>query len=252
MIVTTLAVALFAKPPSIRLRYRPAVGSVFRHEVSQKSDLSKLGHQNLSYVTHTTILSSGKDGYSAIQKVESMDLGEKFPSSQSLSYRQDMLNRPVKLTIDAFGRIRILSGESKSTVTSALGAVGLVYPDRPITVGDTWTQELSIANLVGDSIPKNGTQSSGNMKILFMVASITDHQVTLTVSGSGKMSLSSNSNGPATRDQVSFNASLLVTGRYLVNRNTGVLDSSRVEKRIVLKTDGKTMPLTQVFEARRI
>jgi len=250
MITTTLVTLLLTKNPSIRLRYHPLVGSTVRHEVLQKSDLAKMGHQKLSYVTNTKIIKATKTGYEAIQRVESLDLGEKYPSSQSLSYRVNVLKYPVKLSIDSFGRTQILS--SNSSLARVMSAVGLIYPERTVTVGDTWTQNLSIANLIGDSIPTSGTDVSGAMKIRFKIDSITNHQVRISVSGSGKMGLASHSKGTAKPDQVNFKASLSISGRYLVNRDTGVLDTSRIENRIMLTTDGKTMPLSQVFEARRL
>ena len=213
-----------------------------------------MGSQRYSLVASTRILALTSAGFTAEQRVESVDLGEKYPSSQSLAFKADLMKKPTRSIVDAFGRVKYLDTirASSSATPAAVGGVGLIYPEQKVGVNDSWVQKVPIAEILGERFSRQSDHSNGRLELKYQVQSISQFQVRIAVSGSGEIEVQTKASSNLKSDRVKIRAQIRIKGSYLVNRKSGTLDASTISSKVNLRSPDQNWPIEQLYRSERI
>lgn len=171
-----------ARPGEILLRLNLKKGQRFTYELTTSADA--MGHKVATTITFVTnVADATGDKYVMEYKFEDAKVSTSDPRTKNMLEQQmsGVKNTSFTVDVDKQGRMSNPRGEGAAAFQAMGGqsAFGIVFPEGPVKVGDTWTQTMPIPGLGGNPL-----------KINYKLTAISGNVATFTASGSHSMQMS--------------------------------------------------------------
>lgn len=236
-----------ASAQAVLLQIKPHVGDTIRMRLDQESEMTGVrrtgsGEASAMVLTTMTMLSraiieeSDGDGIAVLAVTDSVLLTTTDDRTRGATrqLQSEMRGQRMKFRVLPDGTVSMMQADgAPREVAQVVSLMPATFPKMPITVGETWTREMSLP--VGTQL---GAQLSAKLQVKFRLDSVTRNRKLAYVSMRGEMH-------PATGPGAASGAVLekgLVSGTMLLDQQRGWLKESWFN--IVVSSSLKPMPST--------
>lgn len=236
-----------ASAQAVLLQIKPHVGDTIRMRLDQESEMTGVrrtgsGEASAMVLTTMTMLSraiiegSEGDGISVLAVTDSVLLTTTDDRTRGATQQlqSEMRGQQMKFRVLPDGSVSMMQADgAPREVAQVVSLMPATFPKMPITVGETWTREMSLP--VGTQL---GAQLSAKLQVKFRLDSVTRNRKLAYVSMRGEMH-------PAIGPGAASGAVLekgLVSGTMLLDQRRGWLKESWFN--IVVSSSLKPMPST--------
>ena len=253
MSVIAIASLLATQAPATLL-YQPKVGASYKYAVNMDNN-TQMGNSKLTLTNTMKILSVTGGVY----KVQSSNTNTKMTGGMGANAPKDT---SMTMTIDKYGSIK-MDVKSGSALGAMFGGndnspVGLMFPKKPVKVGDTWTNSVDMGAMMAGAMKSSpqakNTKATGILNMIFKLNKLDGAAAGITCTFSGTVNMST-MGAPAKSgapQAMKMTMKMSGTSNYTVERSTGMVMSAITKTSMDMAVMGQAMKMSQSFTQKRI
>ena len=253
MSVIAIASLLAAQAPATLL-YQPKVGSSFKYAVTMDNN-TQMGNSKLTLTNTMKILSASGGLY----KVQSSNSNTKMTGGMGANTPKDS---SMTMTIDKYGNIK-MDAKGGGALGAMFGGndnspVGLMFPKKPVKVGDTWTSSVDMGAMMAGAMKASpqakNTKATGMLNMNFKLNKLDGTVAGITCTFSGTVNMSTMGASPKGGAPQAMNMTMKMSGtsNYTIERPTGMVMSAITKTSMDMSVMGQQMKMSQSFTQKRI
>lgn len=250
MSVIALA-SILATQGQVSLTFNPKVGSSYKFSnTSVAANPMSGGNQTTSF-TSTMKVVSNSGGYFKID-ISSSNVKISGDEQASAQMKKVMEGKHQTITIDKFGTPKAdpkdTSGGMKAIMEGFNNqSVGVVFPKKPVKVGETWTSSVDLGAAMNKAMTANGgkaggAKGKGMLKTTYKLVKIDGKSATITSSISGTMDMDMGGGKAGGPQGMKMSMTFSGSGNMNIERATGVPFSTSMKMNMGIM--GRTMPMS--------
>ena len=225
----------------ITLLYQPKVGSSYKN-IMTMTQSGQMGDSSMTSTITTKVLSFEEGFY----KLEGTTSDVKttggpapaVPDKPSIMYVDQHFQPKVVADSNSSDAQKMMSGMSKALS-------GVLFPTKPVNIGDTWTNAIDFGALMGAVIKQEGLKTTGKINIGYKLVKADAAVVTIgaTIGGTVTMDMS----GTAGADGMKIPMTFAGGGTSTMDRATGVPLTNNMKMTLKMELGGQTMDIAMTI-----
>lgn len=234
--MSVIAIAsLLATQAPITLLYQPKVGSTLKYSNSLVQSNPMGGGNTTTTMTITQKVLSFANGYYKVENTTSnyKNSGGMGGAKNAEQMKKAIEGKKMVMLFDKFGAMKVEGqGNQPKGMQEMMGAMsgqgsGMLFPTKPVKIGDTWSKTIDIGSMMGAATQGQG-KGTGKITMTYKLVKVVGSSVMISATQKGSMNMSMGS-PKAGSQPMTMSMTFSGTGSLSVDRTSGTLNSSTMK-----------------------